>query len=126
MFIVTLTPLAPVSTNTIDNPRLVLHRNDQMLQIKWQQYVQSSPKLVTVFKITNYRQSGSPQCIDIDWAQRLIATGFTYCYTIYVARLPMSQWVTATDKNWHSRDRYYIIQYDFTAHNAPYGPYIAR
>lgn len=117
----------PAPANTIDNPRIVLHKKKHKVQIKWYQYVQSSPKLVIAFKVTNTRQSGATVCSDVDWAEFITRTeGFTYCYDLLAERMPESKWVTVTDKHWHKNDRYYIIQYDFTSHNAPYGPYIPR
>lgn len=117
----------PAPTNTISNPRIVLHKKKHKVEVKWYQYVQSSPKLVNAFKVTNTRQSGSPECTDVDWAEYITRTeGFKYCYNLFNARLDQDQWVTAVDKNWHKKDQYYIIQYDFTSHNAPYGPFIAK
>lgn len=113
----------PEPTNTINNPRIVLHKNKRLVQIKWYQYVQSSPKRVIAFKGTNIRQSASIVCTDSEWTQ---LAGFKYCYMLFNQRLSADQWITATDNNWHKEDRYYILQYEFTSHNAPYGPYDTR
>lgn len=113
--------------NTISNPRLVLHKNKHLLQIKWYQYVQSSPKLVVAFKVTNTRQIKTPECVDVDWARYITESeGFTYCYNLLQQRVQATGWLTATDPKWHKGDQYYLIQYDFSTHNAPYGPFIPR
>lgn len=113
--------------NTINNPRIILHKSKAKVEIKWFQYVQTSSKLIIAFKVTNNRQSGSSICADVDWAEYITRTeGFKYCYDILNKILDKNQWITAIDKNWHKEDRYYIIQYDFTSHNAPYGPFVAK
>lgn len=112
---------------TIDHPRIVLHKKKHTAQIKWYQYVQAEPKLVIAFKVTNTRHNGLSTCSEVDFADYMARTGqFKYCYDLFTERLPESRWITVTDKNWNKKDRYYIIQYDFTSHNSPYGPYEAK
>lgn len=111
--------------NTIDNPRLVLHPNKHMVQVKWYQYVQSSPKHVIVFKVTNTRRILS-MCHDVDWGEFITQTeNFRYCYNLYDRWVTTSGYITVTDTKWAKGDQYYIIQYEFSSHNAPYGPFIA-
>lgn len=117
--IVPVSATEPAPMYTIDNPRIVLHANKQLVQIKWYQYVQSSPKLVIAVKMTNSRQSSSIACEPIEY-------GYKYCYQVLNTRFAESQWITVTDRQWHKHDRYYLTQHDFTSHNAPYGPYEAR
>lgn len=123
-FALTVIP-AYASQATIDNPRIVLHKNKHMAQIKWYQY--AYPRLIVAFKITNSRQSGSPVCTDVDWAEFITRTeGFKYCYDLSTLQPTKDQWITVIDKHWHTKDQYYIIQYELTSHNAPYGPFIPR
>jgi hypothetical protein len=109
---------------TIDHPRIVLHRTDHLVQIKWYQYVQSTPIYVIAFKITQSRLA-NPSCADVDWSEYLRSTlQYKYCFDLFRQQVPQGGYITITDTKWQRGDQYFIIQYVYTSHNAPYGAYI--
>jgi len=104
---------------TVSNPRLVLHRNKHMVQVKWTQTEQAQ---VIAFKLTNAAER-STVCTDVDVADYLKqAYGYKYCYELKQQKI--LQDITATDYRWNPGDIYFILQYAFTSHNAPYGPFV--
>lgn len=92
-----------------------------MVQIKW---TQTEPVSVTAFKLTNAAER-SKTCTNVDVAEYLkLAYGYKYCYEL--KQLYDGNNITATDYRWNPKDIYFILQYMFTSHNAPYGPFIAK
>ena len=114
-----IAPTTQAQTYTISSPRLVLHTQDHLVQIKW---YQSTPKLVTVMKLTQSHHY-NVYCRNVDWGAYLrYGYGFKYCFDIFHQWIP-SGYITVTDKKYQRGDVYYIIEYMYTSHNAPYGPF---
>lgn len=113
--------VVPVSaeTYTVNNPRIVVHHVKHLVQFKWNA---GSQKLVVVFKLTRSHQA--TPCMD-DWGEYLrVIHAKKYCGEIY--RQWVSGMITVQDWKWEQGEMYYILQYDYTSHNAPYGAFIPR
>lgn len=109
----------PAQAYTVNQPRMIVHRSIHLVQLKW---TVGSMKRVTVMKLTQAQQ-GYASCSDVDWGDYIrITRGAKYCVDVY------AQWVsgdvTIQDTHWQAGDVYYILQYEYTSHNAPYGPFI--
>lgn len=112
-----------IAIPTVDTPRIVLHSANHLVQIKWYQY--GSPKLVIVMKLTRSHHYTS-YCTHVDWSAYLRhADGYKYCFDIFRQWIS-NGYITVQDNHYERGDRYYILEYRYTSHNAPYGPFIPR
>ena len=97
--------------------RVDIHPQHELARISWYEPVARTIELVKATNETNYYQ----QCAIPDDVTRV--TGSKYCVIIQHVVLTSPQEIRITDNHWHKGDKYFIIRYDFTSHNAPYGPY---
>lgn len=117
-----ISPIQASAVYTISNPRIVLHKNKHLVQIKWFQY---GPKRLIVMKTTNSSYS-LPIC-HRDWRAYVKDDNTQkYCYYLFFGIIESNRDITITDKHWEKSDQYYLQQTEYPGRDFPYGPFIPK